>query len=83
MINERLKLNRWTVNYKQVIYFTFNFRRSFIINSRAFMQECVYTSFLLPSYVINRLKMTEQTAHVLGTEIVARLFPPIAEDNNE
>ena len=33
--------------------------------------------------MINRLRMTEQTAHVLGTEIVARLFPPIAEDNNE
>ena len=33
--------------------------------------------------MINRLRMTEQTAHVLGTEIVARLFPPIPEDNNE
>ena len=33
--------------------------------------------------MINRLRMTEQTAHVLGTEIVARLFSPIAEDNNE
>ena len=33
--------------------------------------------------MINRLRMTEQTAHLLGTEIVARLFPPIAKDNNE
>ena len=33
--------------------------------------------------MINRLRMTEQTAHLLGTEIVARLFPPITEDNNE
>ena len=33
--------------------------------------------------MINRLRMTEQTAHLLGTEIVARLFPPIAEDKNE
>ena len=33
--------------------------------------------------MINRLRMTEQTAHMLGTEINTRLFPPIAEDNNE
>ena len=44
MINERLKINWQTVDYTQVIYVTFNFGLSFIINTRIFMQEYVYIS---------------------------------------
>ena len=33
--------------------------------------------------MITRLRKTEQTGHVLETEIVAGVFPPVAEDNTE
>ena len=33
--------------------------------------------------VITRLRKTDQTGHVLETEIVAGIFPPVAEDNTE
>ena len=39
MVNEHLKLNYWTVNDTQVIYVTFRFGCSFVINSMVFMQE--------------------------------------------
>ena len=33
--------------------------------------------------MITRPRKTEQTGHVLETEIVAGVFPPVAEDNTE
>ena len=41
MVSERLKLEYWTVNLKQIIYFTFRFGRSFAINSRIFTQKMI------------------------------------------
>ena len=34
-------------------------------------------------HVINCPRIAEQTGHVLVTEIVAGVFPPVAEDDNE
>ena len=79
------------------IYVTFSFRRSFIINSKIYMQEMVkcygrITHLHRPNririqiqweHVITCPRITEQTVHVLETEIVAGVFPPVAEDDNE
>ena len=34
-------------------------------------------------HVITCPRITEQTGHVLETEIVAEVFPPVAEDDND
>ena len=79
------------------IYVTFSFRRSFIINSKIYMQEMVkcyvrITHLHRPNririqiqweHVITCPRITEHTGHALETEIVARVFPPVAEDDNE
>ena len=79
------------------IYVTFNFRRSFIINSKIYMQEMVkcngrITHLHRPNririeiqweHVITCPRITEQTGHVLETEIVAEVFPPVAADHND
>ena len=79
------------------IYVTFNFRRSFIINSKIYMQEMAkcygrITHLHRPSririeiqweHVITCPRITEQTGHVLETVIVAEVFPPVAGDDND
>ena len=97
MVIERLQPNWRTVSYVQIIYIIFNFRRAFIINSRIFMQEYVYTLRFITQmfglycfreitwreYVIICLRMREQTGLVLETGIFTGVVPPSVEDNNE
>ena len=79
------------------IYATFSFRRPFIVNSKIYMQEMVKCySRITHLHRPNRIRIqiqwehvntcpriTEQTGHVLETEIVAGVFPPVAKDDNE
>ena len=91
-MNEHLKLKCWTLNHTQPSVFVVHLSSTAVIYARKLLSVTTVSPIYAEliefgdkqcEHVITRLGKTEQTRNVLETEIIAGVFPPVAEDNTE